>query len=102
VPYTAAEVEHSFHQYSILLDLERFRSSRDEFVEALKAEGIEAAVHYPRALDQEPFLAADNVQLANCEWLAERIASLSVHPSLSAADLDLVATAVKKAAQSSG
>jgi len=70
----------------------------DEFVEALKVEGVEAAVHYPRALNQQPVFAADNVRLPNCEWLARRIISLPVHPSLSQAELDRVVSAVTKVA----
>ncbi len=98
VPYVAGDVEHSFHQYSILLELDRLGCSRDEFVDALKAEGVEAAVHYPRALNQQPAFAADNVRLPNCEWLAQRIMSLPVHPLLSEGDLDRVAGAVTKVA----
>jgi perosamine synthetase len=98
VPFTADRAEHSFHQYSILLDLARFRCSRDEFVAALKAEGIEAAVHYPRALNQQPALAANKVPLPNCEWLTERIVSLPVHPGVGAHDLDRIADAVQKVA----
>jgi perosamine synthetase len=98
VPFVAEGVEHSFHQYSILLDLRRFRCSRDEFVSALKTEGVEAAVHYPRALNQQPVFAASHVRLPNCEWLAERIMSLPVHPLLSHEDLEHVSAAVTKVA----
>jgi perosamine synthetase len=98
VPLVAEGVEHSFHQYSILLDLDQFRCSRDDFVGVLKAEGVEAAVHYPRALNQQPAFAAGHVRLPNCEWLTERIMSLPVHPTLSAADLEQVADAVTKVA----
>jgi perosamine synthetase len=98
LPYVANGVEHSFHQYPILLEIERFRCSRDEFVEVLKAEGVQAAVHYPRALNQQPVFAADNVRLPNCEWLARRIISLPVHPSLSQAELDRVVSGVTKVA----
>jgi perosamine synthetase len=96
-PFVTEHVEHSFHQYSILLDLRRFRCSRDEFVAALKTEGVEAAVHYPRPLNQQPAFGG-KVRLPNCEWLSERIMSLPVHPMLSAADLEQVAHAVTKIA----
>jgi perosamine synthetase len=94
VPFVGECIEHSFHQYSILLDLDQFRCSRDEFAAALKAEGVEAAVHYPRALNHQPAFAAAGMHLPNCEWLAERILSLPVHPMLSAANLEQVADAV--------
>jgi perosamine synthetase len=98
VPFVAEGIEHSYHQYSILFDLDQFRGSRDEFVAALKAEGVEAAVHYPRALSQQPAFSMSNVRLRNCEWLTERIISLPVHPMLSPADLEQVVDAVTKVA----
>jgi perosamine synthetase len=94
VPYVADGIEHSFHQYSILLAVDGFRRSRDDFVQALKAEGVEAAVHYPLALSQQPVFAGENLRLPNSEWLAQRIVSLPVHPSLSKADLEQVVAAV--------
>jgi perosamine synthetase len=98
VPLVADGVEHSFHQYSILLDLDQFKCSRDEFVTALKTEGVEAAVHYPRSINQQPAFSANNVHLPNCEWLAARILSLPVHPQLTDRDLEQVAAAVIKIA----
>jgi perosamine synthetase len=96
VPFVAEGIEHSFHQYSIIIDLERFRCTRDEFAAALQARGVEAVVHYPRALNQQPPFAADTLRLPNCEWLSQRIMSLPVHPMLSEADLEQVAGAVVK------
>ncbi|MBV8358411.1 MAG: DegT/DnrJ/EryC1/StrS family aminotransferase [Deltaproteobacteria bacterium] len=98
VPFVAEGIEHSFHQYSILLDLGQFSCSRDEFVAALKTEGVEAAVHYPRALNQQPAFAAAHARLPSCEWLAERIMSLPVHPLLSHEDLEHISAAVTKVA----
>jgi perosamine synthetase len=94
VPFVAENVEHSFHQYSILLDLDQFKCSRDEFVTALKRHGVEAAVHYPRAINQQPVFGPENVSLLNCEWLSQRILSLPVHPLLSNVELEQVATTV--------
>ncbi|HJU10040.1 MAG TPA: DegT/DnrJ/EryC1/StrS aminotransferase family protein [Candidatus Binataceae bacterium] len=94
VPYVADGVEHSFHQFSILLEIERLRGTRDDFVEGLRKKGVEAAIHYPRALNQQPVFAERAVRLPNCEWLSARIVSLPVHPRLSDADLDQVAGAV--------
>lgn len=38
--------DHVFHLYSITLDLDALRVSRDEIVEALLAEGIQVGVYY--------------------------------------------------------
>lgn len=97
-PYVPDGVDHSYHQYSILLDLDHFTCSRDEFIAVLRKEGVEAAVHYPRAVHQQPALAVENLSLPNCEWLTERIMSLPVHPLLTDHELDKVASAVHKVA----
>jgi perosamine synthetase len=94
VPFVAESIDHSFHQYSILLDLDQFRCSRDEFVAALKIHGVEAAIHYPRAIHQQPALRSEGLALPNCEWLTQRILSVPVHPLLSTHDLEQVAAAV--------
>ena len=83
-------------QYSILLGLDCFKCSRDEFVQALRDQGVEAAVHYPRAVHQQPVFTSENLRLPNCEWLTERILSLPVHPALSEAELERVADTVLK------
>jgi perosamine synthetase len=98
VPLVDEGIDHSFHQYSVVLDLAQFSGSRDEFVAVLRMEGVEAAVHYPRALNQQPAFAEGQMRLPNCEWLAERIISLPVHPRLSPADLERVADAVSRVA----
>jgi perosamine synthetase len=98
VPFVAQGVEHTFHHYSILLDLAQFKCSRDEFVAALKREGVEAAIHYPLAINQQPAFLSNATTLPNCEWLAERIMSLPVHPRLSKQDLEQVCQSVKTVA----
>jgi perosamine synthetase len=94
VPFVGQDIDHSFHQYSILLNLDQLRCSRDQFVAALESRGVEAAVHYPRAINQQPAFHSEGVALPNCEWLTERIMSLPVHPLLSNLDLEHVANAV--------
>jgi perosamine synthetase len=98
VPFVAQGVDPSFHQYSVVLDLDRLRGSRDEFIAALRTEGVEAAVHYPRAISQQPAFSPNNIFLPNCEWLSERIMSLPVHPRLTEQDLEQVASAVMRVA----
>jgi len=98
VPFVANSIDHSFHQYTILLDLDQFRCSRDEFAATLKTQGVEAVVHYPRAINQQPALRAGTVPLPNCEWLSQRVMSLPVHPLLSTRDLEQIADTVIRVA----
>ncbi len=99
-PVEQPKGESSFNLYSILLDLNQFRCDRDEFVRLLSAENIGAAVHYPRALHQQPAFVeiANDTSLPVSEDLSRRILSLPVHPALDRAKLDLVVAAVYKVA----
>lgn len=84
-------------QYTLVLkDLDR-----TGFAEALKADGIPTAIHYPRPLTKQPaysrFPAAGNgVPVA--EGLAQSVISLPMHPYLAPADQDRIVDSVRRAA----
>lgn len=99
VPITRNDVEHSFHQYSILLDLAEFRCSRDEFVKAIKMENVGCAVHYPIPLTKQPAFKEMATGCPVAEDAAERILSLPVHPHLSQDDLHCIVKATRKIAE---
>lgn len=95
----ADNIRHSHHLYIIMLKLERLKTSRDEFMQALKAENIGTGVHF-RSLHLQPYykkcfnfkrkdfpVAAD---------VSERIVSLPLYPAMSQYDVDTVIKAVKK------
>ena len=92
-------VRHSFHQYSILLDLSRFKCSRDEFVEALNIENIGCAVHYPIPLTKQPVFQDSTNHCPVSEDVATRIFSLPVHPALNQDDLEKIMAGMKKVAK---
>jgi|Deesub1362A_J573_1020465.scaffolds.fasta_scaffold02373_6 perosamine synthetase len=96
-PYVSERVEHSYHQYTILLDLDKLSCTRDEFTEALKAKGIGTGVHYPRPLHKQPAFEAlfGSISLPVSEDISKRILSLPVHPALNKEDLDSIAQAVE-------
>ena len=48
------DVEHALHLYLLLLDLDALGASRNEIVQALRAENVGGAIHY-RALHLEPY-----------------------------------------------
>ncbi len=97
-PYVRPGCRHVFHQYTIMLELERFGCTRDEFVEALRAENIDARVYYPVPMHQQPVYRelAKGIKLPVTEEVAKRVISLPVHPALSREDLELVIRAVEK------
>lgn len=95
-PFVKDYVEHSYHQYSMLLD---DGIDRDKLIVALKEKGIETGVHYPRPVHKQPVFGSSDT-LPVCEDLSKRILSLPVHPGIDAEKAKYVADTVKNALQS--
>ncbi|MBS7615107.1 DegT/DnrJ/EryC1/StrS family aminotransferase [Candidatus Bathyarchaeota archaeon] len=91
-------VEHSYSYYTVLMDLEQFKCSRDEFVKALKAENIGCMVYYPIPLSKQPALKqyGSKARCPVAEDVTERVFSIPVHPSLSEEDLKKILEAMEK------
>lgn len=96
VPVIGNGVRNSFHQYPILLDLSRFKYTRDEFVRLLNAQNIGCAVHYPRPLTKQPVFREFADQCPVAEDVSQRILSLPVHPHLTKEDVEKVVRGIKK------
>jgi len=97
-PFVPEGVEHSYHQYTILLDLDKLNCTRDEFVKTLKEEGIGTGVHYPRPLHKQPAFAEmlGNNSLPVSEGISKRILSLPVHPQLRQRELNSILEGISK------
>ena len=69
--------------------------------DALKAQGIPTAVHYPRGLDRQPAYAthAAGRQFPHSDWAAAHVLSLPMSADLSEADQDRVVAALAQATQ---
>jgi len=98
-PLVQEGAEHSFHQYTILLDPTTIGADRDEFAKALNGDGIGTGVHYPRPLHQQPAFerCADPVRLPIAESLTERVLSLPIHPDVGVPEIERIAEAVVRA-----
>lgn len=82
-PATTPGAVPVYHLYVAQLDPAKFTCSRDEFCNALKAEGVPTAVHYPRALTQQPALsryARGDTPIA--DELKNRVFALPMHHDL--------------------
>lgn len=93
-------VEHSYSYFSLTMDPEMFRCTRDQFLEALTAENIECAVHYPTSLTEQP-VVKELLGPAPCpvsEAVSKRIFSLPMHPALTDEDLEYIVVGVEKVA----
>jgi dTDP-4-amino-4,6-dideoxygalactose transaminase len=88
----------SYSYFTVRLELEELRCTRDQFAEALRAENIECGIHYPRALTQQP-IVVDTYHPQECrvaEDLSERVISLPMHPGLTDEDVSNVLEGVEK------
>lgn len=94
------EVNHSYSYFSLVMDLEMFQCTRDRFIEALRAENIGCAVHYPVPLTRQPAITSlmNPEECPVSEEISRRIFSLPMHPHLNDKDLDNILAGVKKVA----
>jgi perosamine synthetase len=99
-PTTTPGAESAYHLYVVQMDPRRFACTRDQFCEALKAEGVPTAVHYPRSLPQQPALArfAEEGATPIAEGLAQRVFALPMHHDLSDEHIKIVGEALHKVA----
>jgi len=96
-PKVAPGAVHVYHQYTI-----RVAEDRDGFVKALREQfGVGSGVYYPIPNHRLPSLKqfAPDLELPETERAAREVLSLPVHPSLTAADLDRIVSAVNSLAE---
>lgn len=88
------ESRHARHLYTILLDLDRLRISRNEFIEAMKAENIGTGIHFTALHLHKYYRETFGYGVGsfpNAEWIGERTVSLPLSPKLTEQDvLDVV------------
>ena len=89
---------HAKHLYTILLDLDILKISRDEFMEKLYQKGIGTGVHYI-ALNLHPYyqkmLGYKKGDFPNAEYISERTVSLPFSPKLTPKDVNRILGKVK-------
>lgn len=92
------DTRHARHLYTLMLEIERLRASRDEVLQMLHRQNIGTGIHY-RALHlhryyRKRFGYAPG-DLPVSEWISERTLSLPLSAKLSDRDVDDVITAVR-------
>ena len=102
VPPDRSDSRHAWHLYTLRLNLERLAIGRDEFIEALRAKGIGASVHFI-PIPLHPFFAAHarrpENECRNALALYPRLVSLPLYPALSEAQVEYVAEAAVEIAR---
>ncbi len=98
-PTVTPKAEAVWHLYTVKFDPAKFSCTRDEFCDALKAEGVPTAVHYPRATCDQPALAQWNKHdTPVAVSLTERVFCLPMHHGLTEAHFTAIAEALSKVA----
>ena len=89
---------HAYHLYTLLIDLDHAKITRDKFLDEMTKKNIGVGVHYI-ALHLHPFYRKEfgykKGDFPNAEWISERIVSIPLSPKLSDKDVDDVIEAVK-------
>lgn len=101
--FTPAVVEpdtrHAYHLYSLLLDIDKLKISRDDFLDEMTKRNIGVGVHYI-ALHLHPYyqeaFGYKKGDFMNAEWISERTVSLPLSAKLSDEDVEDVIGAVKR------
>jgi dTDP-4-amino-4,6-dideoxygalactose transaminase/nucleoside-diphosphate-sugar epimerase len=92
---------HTHHLYIVLLSLERLSVTRDEFMLALRDEGIGTGVHFT-SMHLQPYyrdvLGMRPDALPVAADVSQRIISLPLYPKMNATDVEDVVGAVRKVA----
>jgi len=89
-------VDSCNNYYTVRMEPEKFRCTRDQLVGALRSENIETGVHYPSALTQQPALRKYASDCPVAESLAKKVFSIPIHPRMSSRDEERVIDAIRK------
>lgn len=90
---------HSYHLYTLLLDIDRLTLTRDQFMDEMHKRNIGVGVHYI-ALHLQPYyqkkFGYKSGDFPNAEWISERTVSLPLSAKLSDQDVADVIEAVRE------
>lgn len=93
------DTRHGLHLYTILLDIEHLKISRDQFMMLLHRAGIGTGVHY-LALHTHPYYQKQfgykMGDFPNAEFISERTVSLPFSPKLSNHDVERIIRTVRE------
>lgn len=93
-----ADTKHAYHLYSLLIDINRAKLTRDDFLNAMTKAKIGVGVHYI-ALHLHPYYRKvygyKRGDLKNAEWISARTVSLPMSAKLTDADVKYVVQTVK-------
>jgi len=90
---------HAYHLYTLLLDINKLKITRDQFLDEMTKNNIGVGVHYI-ALHLHPYyqktFGYKKGDFPNAEWVSDRTVSLPLSAKLTDEDVEDVIEAVKK------
>lgn len=101
-PATTPGAESVYHLYVVQFDPSRFVCTRDQFCDALKAEGVPTAIHYPRSLSRQPAFAQFAAKQGHppvADGLSKRVFAIPMHHMLSTEQVGRIGEALDKVAR---
>jgi dTDP-4-amino-4,6-dideoxygalactose transaminase len=94
-----SNTKHAYHLYTILLDIDRLKITRDWFLNEMANQNIGVGVHYI-ALHLHPYyqrtFGYKRGDFPNAEWISDRTVSLPLSAKLTDKDVESVIDAVKR------
>lgn len=99
IPLEEKSIKHARHLYTILLDLDRLKITRNEFIAALKAENIGTGVHFTALHLHSYYRKTFGWKRGDCpnaEYVSDRTVSLPLSAKLTEEDVGDVIKAVQK------
>ncbi len=90
--------QSAWHLYAVEIDPDAFGCERDAVIEALRAEGIEATLHYPAVHLLTLYRERGGVpgMAPRAERLCERLVTLPLYPAMTVTDQDDVVLALRR------
>lgn len=94
-----SDTRHAYHLYTLLLDLDRLKTTRDQFLDEMTKRNIGVGVHYI-ALHLHPFYQKQfgyrRGDFPNSEWVSDRTISIPLSPKLTNEDVADVIASVRE------
>jgi UDP-4-amino-4-deoxy-L-arabinose-oxoglutarate aminotransferase len=91
--------KHSWHLFIIRLDIDKSKSNRNDFMEALKKRNIGTGLHFQAVHRQKYYRETMKISsdlLPHTEWNSDRICSLPLFPEMTYEDVDDVVNTIKE------
>ena len=98
-PFEEKDTVHARHLYTLLLDIDKLKISRDEFMNALQRENIGTGVHYI-SLHLQPYyketFGFNEDDFPNASYISERTISIPFSAKLTNEDVQDVINAINR------